>query len=107
MNTTKYASCNVTGDGKLYTDTNVADNFKIIDMSAEAMRLETPAALHANMRVKLKIRLKGIPVDVHLDINGIVKSQLYKGFEIEFHDLSDFDREEIDELMRSTCNIED
>lgn len=108
MGSGKYASCNVAGDGKLYTENNnKAEKFKIIDMSAAGIRLETPAVLQEDIEVKLKIRLIGGPVDAHMDINGKVKRRLEKGYEIEFVDLSDFDREEIDELMRNTCNIEE
>jgi len=106
MDSKKYASCNVAGDGKLYTKgNNKADEFKIIDMSAKAIRLETSAVLQVDMGVKLKIRLIGGPIDAYIDINGKVKTQLEKGYEIVFVDLSDDDREEIDELMRNTCNI--
>jgi len=108
MSSGKYASCNVAGDGKLYTENNnKSEKFKIIDMSADGIRMETPAALQEDTGVKLKIRLMGGPVDAHMDINGKVKGRFEKGYEIEFVDLSDNDREEIDELMRNTCNIEE
>lgn len=107
MDSKKYAICNVSGDGKLYTESiNSADKFKIIDMSAEGIRIETAADLQQQMMVKLKIRLKGSPIDAHIGVNGIVKGRLEKGFEIEFLDLLDSDRDYIDELMRNTCNIE-
>jgi hypothetical protein len=107
MDSKKYAICNVSGDGKLYTESNNnADNFKIIDMSAEGIRIETSAELHEQMVIKLKIRLKGSPIDAHIDVNGKVKGKLEKGFEIEFLDLLDSDRDDIDELMRNACNIE-
>ncbi len=107
MDTKKYAICNVSGDGKLYIENNKnADKFKIIDMSAEGIRIETSAELKEQMNIKLKIRLKGSPIDAYMDIKGIVKEKLEKGFEIEFLDLLDSDKEDIDELMRNTCSIE-
>lgn len=107
MDSKKYASCNVSGDGKLYTESNnSADKFKIIDMSAEGIRIETAADLQQQMMVKLKIRLKGSPIDVHINVNGKVKGKLGKDFDIKFLDLLDSDRDDIDELMRSSCNIE-
>ena len=107
METKKYASCNVSGDGKLYIKgIKNADKFKIIDMSAEGMRIQTSAELNEHMSIKLKIRLKGSPIDAYMDVNGKVKGKLENGFEIEFLDLLDSDKDDIDELMRNTCNIE-
>lgn len=107
MSTGKYASCSIAGDGKLYTENNnKMEKFKIIDMSAEGIRLETQAVLQEITGVELKIRLIGGPLDAYMDISGKVKRRLEKGYEIEFVGLSENAREEIDELMRTTCNIE-
>lgn len=56
--------------------------------------------------VKLKIRLFGGVVDANMDLNGKVAKAIEKGYELEFIALSDSEKEEIDELMRNTCNIE-
>ncbi len=107
LSTGKYASCNVAGDGKLFIEgNNKVEKFKIIDMSAAGIRLETTAALPENTAVKLKIRLLGGVVDANMDVNGKVARAIEKGYELEFTDLSDGEKEEIDELMRNTCNIE-
>lgn len=107
MDSKKYVSCNVSGDGKLYIESNKnADKFKIIDMSAESIRVETSAELHEEMNIKLKIRLKGSPIDAYMDVKGRVKGKLENGFEIEFLDLLDSDKDDLDELMRNTCNID-
>lgn len=107
LSTDKYASCNVAGDGKFFIEgNNKAEKFKIIDMSAAGIRLETTATLPENTAVKLKIRLFGGVVDANMDVNGKVARAIEKGYELEFTDLSDVEKEEIDELMRSTCNIE-
>lgn len=107
LSTGKYASCNVAGDGKLFIEgNNKAEKFKIIDMSAVGIRLETTATLPENTAVKLKIRLFGGVVDANMDVNGKVARAIEKGYELEFTDLSDGEKEEIDELMRNTCNIE-
>ncbi len=107
MDSKKHASCNVAGDGKLYKESNKnAEKFNIIDMSAEGIRIETSAELNNEMNIKLKIRLKGSPIDAYMDVNGVVIGKLENGFEIEFLDLLDSDKDDIDELMRNTCNIE-
>ena len=106
MGTGKYANCSVAGDGKLYIkDSNKPEKFKIIDMSAAKIKLETSVVLQEDTGVRLKIKLIGGAIDAHIDINGKVKKQLEKGYEIEFVDLLDSELEEIDELMRSTCNV--
>lgn len=107
MNSKKYAICNIAGDGKLLSKSNFhIDKFKIIDMSASGIRIETSAVLIHGDEVKLKIRLKSSPIEAHLEIEGVVTMELYKGYEIEFLNLSEDVIKEIDELMRETCNIE-
>lgn len=102
----KYASCSVAGDGKLtVASSEKVEKFKIINMSAAEINIETSAEIPEGMSVKLKIRLIGGVIDAHLDVNGKVLRKIEKGYEISFFDLSDSDREEIDELMRDTCNI--
>lgn len=104
--TGKYASCNIAGDGKLFVEgSNKPEKFKIIDMSAAGVRLETAATLQESTPVMLKIRLIGGIVDAFIDINGKVAKTIEKGYEVEFTNLSDSEKEEIDELMRNTCNI--
>lgn len=106
MDARKYAICNVAGDGKLFNKNNFhIDKFRIIDMSAGAVRLETPAILIPGNEVKLKMRLKSNPIEVHLEIQGIVTAEIYKGYEIQFLNLPEGVIKEIDELMRETCNI--
>lgn len=107
MGSGRYASCTIDGEGILYTENNkFEEKFLIIDMTAIGIMLETSAILQENTKVKLKIWLMGSPVEVHIDLVGRVISKIKKGYEIEFLDLSSYDREEIDELMKSTCNIE-
>jgi len=106
MGSGRYANCNVAGEGILYTGNyEVEEKFLIIDMTVVGIMLETSATLKENTKVKLKIWLMGSPVEVNIDLVGRVISKIKKGYEIEFLDLSSYDREEINELMRSTCNI--
>lgn len=104
----KYASCNITGDGKLNIEGSMkVEKFKIVDMSASGINIETSAEIPKGMVVRLKIRLPGVIVDAHIDVNGKVTKRIENSYNIEFVGLSDSNREEIDELMRSTCNIDD
>lgn len=85
MDSKKYASCNVAGDGKLYTESNKnAHKFNIIDMSAEGIRVETSAELHEEMNIKLKIRLKGSPIDAYMDVSGKVIGKQKMGSKLNF-----------------------
>ena len=104
----KYASCNIAGEGKLYVQgSNRVEKFKIVDMSAAEINIETLAKVLEGTAVRLKIRLIGVIVDAHIDVNGKVVKRIENGYSIEFVGLSDSNREEIDELMRSSCNIDD
>lgn len=107
----KYPSCNVAGGGKLFIKpSGKEETFKIIDMSAAVIRVDTDAELEEGVTVGLKIKLNSLVFDVNIDASGrvIKRTQKEKGCEysIEFTELSERDREEIDELMRSTCNLE-
>lgn len=109
---TQYPSCNVAGGGKikLLGSENSAD-FKIINLSAAEIHLKTAMQIEENANVQLKIQLNGILFEVDIDALGKVTSRSPLGNEyvyaIEFTELPEKDREEIDELMRSTCNIEE
>lgn len=103
----KYASCSVAGDGILYIEgSKKTEKFKIIDMSAVVVRIQTPLILKEGQGLRLKIRLIGGVIDVHLNVNGKVSRVIDNGYEIKFMGLSDNERQEIDELMKNTCNIE-
>lgn len=104
----KYVSCAVAGDGKLNVEgSKKVERFKIVDMSATGTNIEISAEILEGTAVRLKIRLIGVLIDAHIDVNGKVVKRIENGYNIEFVDLSDSKREEIDELMRNTCNIDD
>ena len=102
----KYANCKVAGDGKLSIEGSSKSNkFKIMDMSAAGVRIGTDTDLCEGMAVKLKIRLIGNIVDVFMNVNGKISKSIENGYEIEFTDLPDDEKNEIDQLMRNACNI--
>jgi hypothetical protein len=102
----KYASCGVSGKGKLVAAGHEkSEKFRIIDMSASEINIETMADIPEGMPVKLRIQLNGMLVDVHMDVRGTVTGRIDNGYRIELIDLPESDREEIDEMMRSACNI--
>lgn len=106
MTDRKYANCNIAGDGKLYIEGNgEAIKFKIIDMSASGVNIGTKAGLLEGGSVKLKIRLRAGAVDAYIDLDGKVSEANDKGYNIEFVGLSEDTKDEIDELMRNTCDI--
>jgi hypothetical protein len=101
MNTSKYPSCDVQGSGKLNNDVS----FSVIDLSAKQIRIKTKAPIKINSDVNLDISLDGGLFMINIKCNGIVSGKINDGYEVIFKDMPDKDRFEIDELMKSSCNI--
>lgn len=101
MTTDKYPLCEVIGSGKLNKDVS----FKIIELSAEKVRIKTDAPIKINSSVSLDMSLDAGPVQIKIISNGNVSDKIDGGYEILLTDISDEDRNEINELMKSTCDI--
>lgn len=104
----KYTSCDVLGGGKVFLkDNKHGEKFKIIEMSAEEIKIETDFKLELNDIVHLKIVLNSVLFNIDIDAKGKVveKLDIAEKYRIEFIELSDEDKEEIDEIMRSACNL--
>jgi hypothetical protein len=101
MLTDNIPSCNVIGRGKLNKDVS----FKIIELSAEKVRIETDAPIEMKSSVSLNMVLDAGLVQIKINANGRVLKKIEKGYEIILTDISDADRNEISELMKSTCDI--
>ena len=74
-------------------------------MSAEEIKIETDFRLELNDIVHLKIVLNSVLFNIDIDAKGKVAEKLDKAekYRIEFIELSDEDKEEIDEIMRSAA----
>ncbi|HEY8889511.1 MAG TPA: hypothetical protein VIM70_04605 [Clostridium sp.] len=108
MSINKYPSCEVAGGGKVFLKgTKNGEKFKIIRMSAEEIEIKTTMQLELDTIVDLKIILNSILFKIDIDAVGKVVEKLEptEKYKIEFIDLSDKAKKEIDELMRSACNI--
>lgn len=104
----KYTSCDVVGGGKVFLkDSDNGGKFKIIEMSAVEIKINTSIELELDTIVDLKIVLNSILFDIDLDVTGKVVEKLESSekYRIEFIELSDKVKEEIDDIMRSACNL--
>jgi len=101
MSVNKYTSCDVAGSGKLNNDVS----FKIMDLSAERVRIKTEAPLAINSNVSLDIMLDSGLFQIEIKAKGKVSKKIDNGYEVIFADLPEKDRTEIDELMKSSCNM--
>ena len=104
----KYLSCNIVGGGKVFLKGNEeGEEFKIIEMSADEIKIETGLHLELDNIVKLKIILNSILFDIDIDAMGKVveKLELKEKYRIEFMELSEKAKEEIDEIMRNACDL--
>ena len=109
MSNNKYPSCDVAGGGKIFLkNTKSGEKFKIIDMSAEEIKIKTSMQLELDTIVDLKISLDSLLFEIHVDAIGKVVEKLEstEKYRVEFMELSDKVKEEIDEVMRSTCNLD-
>lgn len=100
MSKTEYVSCEVTGRGHLNRDVS----FKIIDLSAEKIRISTDAPLMTGADANLVIFLDSGVVEIEVKVKGKVSKKIDSGYEIDFTDMTDETREEIDGLMKSSCS---
>lgn len=106
----KHPSCNILGRGVVYKNTkDKKDKFKIIDMSAEYIRIKIDQSLELNSIINLSVKISvGIlEMDVNAQGEVVEKLEQARGYKIKFIRLSDKDQKNIDEIMRASCNIED
>lgn len=104
----KYTSCDVVGGGKVFLkDSDNGAKFKIIEMSALEIKIKTSMKLELDTIVDLRIVLNSILFDIDLDAMGKVVEKLesIEEYRIKFIDLSYKAKEEIDDIMRSACNL--
>jgi flagellar assembly factor FliW len=106
----KYQSGYMVGGGKIHPHTcDKGEKFRIITMSAEKLEISTTANVNVSDIVTLKIQIKGDFCTVNIKAVGKIldKSNLDNEmkYTIEFVGMSDSDKEEIDELIRSSCDL--
>jgi hypothetical protein len=108
----KYPSCDITGGGKIHVHTgDKGEKFKIITMSAEKLQIRTTANVNITDIVTLKVQINSDLFAVNINAIGKIVDKIDLGNEFkyttEFVGMSDSDKEDIDQLMRSSCNIVD
>jgi len=104
----KYTSCEVVGGGKVFLkNTEDGEKFKIIEMSAEEIKIKTSMLLELEDLVDLKIVLNSILFNIDIDAMGVVVGKLEAAdkYRIELMGLSEEAKEEIDEIMLGACNL--
>jgi len=96
-----YQSCNIVGSGKIFIkDIKKAEKFKIVEMSAEKIKIETDSQLELDTIVHLKIILNSILFNIYIDAKGkVIEKNI-----IEFMGLSDKVKKEIDEIIGNACS---
>lgn len=110
MSNDKYTSCDVLGGGKIFLkDAKKGEKFKIVEMSAEVIKIKTSMQLEVDNLVDLKIRLNSLLFEIDIDSVGKVVEKLEPTdiYTVEFIKLSDKAKREIDEIMRNACNKND
>lgn len=106
----KYPRCDINGTGELTLHASGEKyKFKLVDMSAEGIKVLLENAFESDQQVSVSIRLKSNIFEVKIKAQGVVMrtekvDTLYE-CAVEFTELPEFDREEINELMKSSCNL--
>lgn len=78
MNTNRnYLRCHINGEGE-FTDrqTRRGMEFRILDISASGIRIQTSADLEEDKITGMKIRLSGHIFDIVINVNGIVTRKI-------------------------------
>jgi hypothetical protein len=105
-----YQSGYMAGGGKIHVHTcDKGEKFQIITMSAEKIQISTTANMNVSDIVTLKVQIKGDLCTVNIKAVGKILDKSNLGNEmkytIEFVGMSDSDKEDIDELIRSSCDL--
>ena len=109
MSNNKYPSCDIAGGGKIFLeDSKNGEKFKIIEISAEEIKIKTDIKLELNTIVDLNIVLDSVLFEIDIKAVGKVVEKLEstEKYRIEFIGLIDEVKEQIDEIVKSTCNID-
>lgn len=106
----KYPRCDINGTGELTLQTSGRKyKFKLVDMSADGIKVLLEDAIESDQKVSVSIQLKSYIFEVNIKAQGIVMrnekvNSLYE-CAVEFTELPESDRDEINELMMSSCNL--
>ncbi len=108
----KYLSFEVIGSGKIYNNAGAkGEKFKIITLSAEEIAIRTAANFNAGDSVTLKVQIKAFYFEFDINSVGriIEKSTLgnESKYTIEFIGMTNIDKKEIDEYLRSNFGFVD
>lgn len=102
MTHVKYHSCDVRGDGIIHGGTR----FRIETMSAEKIRIKPDSPLELNSRVTLDLTLDGVLYEVNISCHGVVSLIQDNICDISLKGLTKKDKSEIEDIMRSSCDLE-
>lgn len=106
----KYPRCDINGTGELTLQASGEKyKFKLVDMSTDGIKVLLEDAIESDQKVSVSIHLKSYIFEVKIKAQGVVmrseKADSLYGCAVEFTELSESDREEINELMMSSCNL--
>ncbi len=105
-----YSRCHIMGEGEILTHSGgPSAKFKLIDMSASGVRIESAGDVDVGEERELKIVFDGYLFEIVVNVTGKVRrKEVVNGFYeygIEFVNLSQKNRIELDELMKRSCSI--
>lgn len=101
MTRPKYPSCDIRGDGLV----NGATRFSIVTISADKVRVKPDSPLKLKSRVSLDLSLDGMLYAVKVSCDGIVSGKKDDTFDIRLTRLTEADKNEIDDIVRSSCDL--
>jgi hypothetical protein len=106
----EYPNCNIAGKGRLKVLTSGKTiQFRLIDMSAERIRIIAEEKVDLFENVSIHISLRSGIFEFRVNAAGEVKmsrdSEDGYQYEVYFTNLNENDRNEINDLMMSSCNL--
>jgi hypothetical protein len=102
MTVNKYQFCNISGKGKINRDTA----FSIINLSADRIRIKTDAPIELSSKVLLDIALDGGLYQINIKSSGIISKKIFSGYEIRFTGMPEAEKKEINDLVKSSCDLD-
>lgn len=103
-----YSSCHVLGEGELLNSNNKKIQFKIVNLSALEAEILADDEIILDKEYPVKIEFSSNILSNSIDITARVNVRLSKSeylYQIEFKDLSEIQKIELDEFIMKTCMV--
>lgn len=100
-----FTGCKIIGFGKLIIPgESKSEKFNILEISDTTIKIESDLKLELESIIDLKVYLDGLLFQFIIKTQGKVISRIGSGYEVQFLNLSENDKNELTEVIKNTCH---